>query len=204
LGAEVRAEHAAPSLAELAAAYDHVVVCAGAWVTKLIPGLRIEVERQAMTWFRPHDVVEFRPERFPVFMRETPAGGGRFGIPAIDGDLVKVGIHHEGEPTDPDHIDRQVRDADKRKIEDFVAQALPGLEPRVVKAQVCMYSNTPDRHFLVGAVPGAERMTMLAGFSGHGFKFGAVLGDVAADLATAGETVYPIDLFSPARALVGA
>ena len=204
LGAEVHAGHAAPSLEELRESFDHVVVCAGAWLPKLVPDLRIEVERQAMTWFQPRDVAMFRPGRFPVFMRETPAGGDRFGIPAVEGDLVKVGIHHEGETTDADHIDRSIRADDLRPIEEFVAGALNGLEPRVVKARICMYSNTADRHFLVGPVPGFDGVTVLGGFSGHGFKFAPVLGEVAAELATEGRTRYPIDLFSPARALTRA
>ena len=112
--------------------------------------------------------------------------------------------HFQGQPADPDTIDRRVSESDTRKVEGFVEQALAGLEPEVVKAQVCMYSNTPDRHFLVGEVPGMERVTVLGGFSGHGFKFASVLGEVAADLATTGATSYPIELFTPARVLVGA
>jgi sarcosine oxidase len=203
-GAEVRAGERVPDIERLAATYDHVVVCAGAWLTKLLPGFALEVERQAMTWFRPRDVAEFRPDRFPVFMRELPTGRSRFGIPAMDGDLVKVGIHHEGGPADPDSIDRDIHDSDRRPVEDFVAEALPGLEPRVAKAKVCMYSNTPDHHFLVGPAPGFDNVTVLGGFSGHGFKFASVLGDVAADLATEGRTRYAIELFAPTRALTRA
>jgi sarcosine oxidase len=157
-----------------------------------------------MVWFRPQLVTDFRPDRFPVFMRETPAGGDRFGIPALDGDLVKVGIHHEGEATDIDRIDRSVRESDLRPVEDFVAQTLRGLEQRAARAKVCMYSNTADRHFLVGPAPGFDNVTVLGGFSGHGFKFASVLGDVAADLATEGRTRYAIELFAPTRALTRA
>jgi sarcosine oxidase len=204
LGAEVRAGVMAPSLEELAASFDHVVLCAGAWLPKLLPELSISVERQVMTWFRAVEVEMFRPDRFPVFMRETPSGGDRFGIPALEGDLVKIGIHHEGATTDIDHLDRSIHDSDRRASEEFAAGALDGLEPRVVKAKVCMYSNTPDRHFLVGSVPGHPKVSVLGGFSGHGFKFASVLGEVAAELATEGRTRYPIDLFAPARALTRA
>jgi sarcosine oxidase len=157
-----------------------------------------------MTWFEPREAAAFTPDRFPVFMRETPEGGQRFGIPAVDGGLVKAGVHHEGETTDPESVDRSIREADRRAAEAFVADALPGLVPRLVKAAVCMYSNTPDRHFLVGPVPGLANVTVLGGFSGHGFKFAPVLGEVAADLATEGGTRYRIALFDPARALAGA
>jgi sarcosine oxidase len=204
LGASVITGSPAPDLGELSASFDHVVVCAGAWLPRLLPGFRVEVERQVMTWFAPRDVDEFRPERFPVFMRETPEGGDRFGIPAVHGDLVKVGIHHEGQPTDIETLDRTIHDSDRARVEAYVAETLPGLQPQVVKASVCMYSNTSDRHFLAGQVPGHPNVTVLGGFSGHGFKFAPVLGDAAADLAIEGRTEYPIELFSPARALATA
>jgi sarcosine oxidase len=204
LGARIETGSAVLDVRRLAAEYDHVVVAAGAWLPTLLPGFRVQVERQVMTWFRPRDVDEFRPARFPVFMRETPAGGDRFGIPALDDGLVKVGIHHEGEATDIEHLDRDVHDSDRRKVEEFVTEALPGLEPRVQKAVVCMYSNTPDRHFLVGSAPGYPNVTVLGGFSGHGFKFATILGEIAADLATRGGSAYPTELFSPARSLVTA
>jgi sarcosine oxidase len=203
-GATIRSGVQAPALDELRGRYDHVVVAAGAWLPKLIPGFRIQVERQVMTWFEPEDPARFAPERFPAFMRETPAGGERFGIPAVDGGLVKVGIHHEGEPTDIDHLDRSIRPEDRRKSEAFIKENLEGLKPEVVKAAVCMYSNTPDFHFLVGPVPGLDNVTVLGGFSGHGFKFAPVLGDIAADLATGGQTRYPIAIFEPKRALAAA
>jgi sarcosine oxidase len=204
LGATIRSNTTAPPLDELRSDYDHVVVCAGAWLPKLLPRLRIQVERQVMTWFEPQDGAQFTPERFPAFMRETPEGGERFGIPAVDGGLVKVGIHHEGEPTDIDHLDRSIRDEDRRRSEAFIAENLNGLMPKVVKAAVCMYSNTPDFHFLVGPAPGLANVSVLGGFSGHGFKFAPVLGEVAAGLATEGGTRYPIALFEPKRALAAA
>ena len=72
-----------------------------------------------------------------------------------------------------------------------------------VRSQVCLYTNTPDAHFVVGPLPGVPTVTVLGGFSDHGFKFAPVMGDVAADLVLQGRTDYPIDLFEPGRFAAG-
>lgn len=182
----------------------HLVVCAGPWLAKLQPqlGSHLEVERQVMGWFRAPDPAEFLPGRFPAFIHET-GETMLYGLPSMDGDTVKVAIHHGGATADPDSLDREARQGDLEPISALVSRTLPGLEPRPVRGLVCMYTNTPDRHFLVGQHPASELVTVLGGFSGHGFKFAPVLGDVAADLALAGRTAHPISAFDPARFPVG-
>ena len=58
-----------------------------------------------------------------------------------------------------------------------------------------MFTNTPDKHFLIDALPGAPNVYVAAGFSGHGFKFSSVVGEILADLSTRGETAHDISLF---------
>ena len=100
---------------------------------------------------------------------------------------------------DPDTVDREAGEADQAPLSAFVAEVLPDLVPRPVRHSVCMYTNTPDEHFVVGPAPGMPGVTVLGGFSGHGFKFAPLLGEVAADLALDGRTGHPIDGFSPLR-----
>jgi sarcosine oxidase len=178
----------------------HLVVCAGPWLGGLLPelGLPLVVERQVMTWFSPRDPAAFGPDRFPPFIHERPGPYG-YGLPAVDGGLVKAAIHHGGRTVDPDEPDREVSGADVEPAAAFVTEALPGLDPRPVRAEVCLYTNTPDEHFVVGPAPGLPGVTVLGGFSGHGFKFAPVLGEVAADLALEGSTDWPIEGFDPAR-----
>jgi len=177
------------------------VVCAGPWLGGLLPslGVPLVVERIVMTWFPAADPAEFAPERFPVFIRERPGEPAGYGLPSTDRATVKVGRHHGGRPADPDRLDREVTEADVAPTAALVRETLPGLLPRPQRAAVCMYTNTPDEHFVVGPAPGLEGVTVLGGFSGHGFKFAPVMGEIAADLALDGRTAHAIAGFSPRR-----
>ncbi|HZU16908.1 MAG TPA: N-methyl-L-tryptophan oxidase [Candidatus Dormibacteraeota bacterium] len=190
------------------------VVSVGPWLPSLLPdlGLPLRVERQVMAWFRPQDEERFRPHRFPPFMRDRGGWHG-YGIPALPADpdlegpwarpdlagLVKVAIHHGGAATDPDRLDRRVGHRDLAPVAALVAETLIGLEPWPERAEVCMYTNTPDLHFVVGQVPSAPELVVLGGFSGHGFKFAPVIGEAAADLVLEGRTALPVAAFSPGR-----
>ncbi len=188
------------------------VVSVGPWLSSLLPelGLPLRVERQVMAWFRPRDPERFRPHRFPPFMRDRGGWHG-YGLPALERDpdvpgarpelagLVKVAIHHRGAAADPERLDRGVGREDLAPVADLVAETLVGLESWPVEAEVCMYTNTPDLHFVVGQAPSTSRLVVLGGFSGHGFKFAPVIGEAAADLVLEGRTALPVANFSPLR-----
>jgi sarcosine oxidase len=180
----------------------HAVVCAGAWNSAgLVDGLevKLEVTRQCMVWFRPRTPALHTPERAPVFVHDiggSPALFG-YGFPSVDGETVKVGVAAQTAPQDPEAIDRAIHPADLDAAADYVRGALPDLDPTPIRAIVCLQENSPDRHFVIGAV--APGVTVLAGFSGHGFKFAPVIGDIAADLALQGTTSRTIAAFSPQR-----
>ena len=181
----------------------HAVICAGPWLQDLVSfmGVELAVERQVMTWFVAESPELFAPGRFPVFVRESAGGRICFGIPDMGDGLVKVGAHHGGEVVHPDSIDRSVDSRDFEMAETFVAAQIDGLVPSVARAVVCMYTNTPDEHFIIGPMPGAPNVTILSACSGHGFKFAPVIGEIAADLALLGGTKYEIGMFSPDRVL---
>lgn len=180
----------------------HAVVCAGAWNgAGLVDGLavKLEVTRQCMVWFRPRTPALHASDRAPVFVHDiggSPAQFG-YGFPSVDGETVKVGVAARTAPQDPEAIDRAIHPADLDAAADYVRSALPDLDPAPVRAVVCLQENSPDRHFVIGAV--APGVTVLAGFSGHGFKFAPVIGDIAADLALQGTTTRSIAPFSPQR-----
>jgi sarcosine oxidase len=178
----------------------HLVVCAGPWLAGVLPGLRLPlaVERLVMTWFRAAEPERFAPDRFPVFMHERDGAPAGYGLPSLDGISVKLGRHHGGRPADPDTLDREVTDADVAPNRELAAEILNGLGP-LTRASTCMYTNTPDDAFVVGPAPGLDGVTVLGGFSGHGFKFAPVMGEIAADLALGGRTAHPIAGFSPRR-----
>ncbi|MFZ0217382.1 MAG: N-methyl-L-tryptophan oxidase [Candidatus Dormiibacterota bacterium] len=177
------------------------IVSTGAWTSQVLPQarLRLFVERQVMLWFRARRPEDFAPERFPIFIRERGGDGTWYGFPAVDGATVKAAIHHDGPAADPDRLDREIHPEDIAPVSELVANAFAGLDPDPVRGVACMYTNTEDGHFVLGHLPGSERIVMLGPMSGHGFKFAAAVGRVGADLAVDGATDLPIGPFSPAR-----
>jgi sarcosine oxidase len=101
--------------------------------------------------------------------------------------------------TDPDNIDRVVSDAELDPLRTFASTYLRGVTQKVSRTAVCMYTNTPDRHFAIGLHPDDPRVVAISACSGHGFKFAPVIGDIAADLASDGHTSRDISRFSVAR-----
>ena len=184
---------------------ERLVVSAGAWASEVLSelGLLLNVTRQILFWFDPKGGVEpFLPERFPIFIQEPDDGNAFYAIPAHEGPKggVKVAFFRaDGAPCDPNTVDRRVHDEEVAFIRRYLAEYVPALDGELLHAMTCMYTNTPDEHFVVALHPAYPRVSIAAGFSGHGYKFCSVIGEVLADLATDGSTRHPIDLFSPAR-----
>lgn len=183
---------------------ERLVVSAGAWAGEVLSdlGLPLEVTRQILFWFRPRGGVgPFAPDRLPIWIYESPDGNMFYSFPAVDGaGTVKAAFFRaDGTPTDPDRVDREVHDNEVEFIRRYLDRHVPSLSGEFVRARTCMYTNTPDEHFVISTHPDHPQVAVAAGFSGHGYKFCAVVGEILADLATEGETNHPIDLFSPAR-----
>jgi sarcosine oxidase len=182
-----------------------LVVTAGAWAPKLLAdlGLPLQVARQILFWLDPVGGVEpFLPDRFPVFIWEPEDGNSFYAIPAHDGPRGRVKVaffRADGTPADPDTIGREVHDHEVYFIRSYMAKYVPALDGELLYAKTCMYTNTPDEHFVISIHPEHPQVAIAAGFSGHGFKFCGVVGEILADLVTEGETDQPIDCFSPTR-----
>jgi sarcosine oxidase len=177
-----------------------LVLTAGAWTPELAGlDLPMVVERQVMHWVAPAGPIA-PYERNPVFI----CGDGPdqvYGFPAIDGPAggVKVSFFRAGEPTTPQTVDRTVRPAEVAALRRRAAAVLPGLTGPAVAATVCLYTTTPDAHFVIGPHPAYGNVVVAGGFSGHGFKFVPVVGEILADLVLDGRTDHPIGLFDPLR-----
>lgn len=190
-------------LAEIVAGHStycvrHVVVAVGPWLGTFLPDLRlpVSVERQVLAWFPVRNVGEFQPSRFPVFIHGIGANHMCYGFPSLDSATIKLAVHHEGDATTADTVDRAVHERDILPLRALIERYLVGVGSRAVRSHVCMYTNTPDSHFLIGSPKDRPWMTVLGGFSGHGFKFAPVIGDAAADLSTTGKTDDAFQLFS--------
>jgi sarcosine oxidase len=191
----------------------HAIVSVGTWLGKLLPGLGLplRVTRQLPGWYPIERPELFTPDRFPVFLRDigdhslpgdvVAADSTFYGFPTLDGKTIKVAVHREGTLADPDNLDRVVTRDDLAEVRSYIEAFLNGVGTDPVRTDVCMYTNTPDHDFLVGSPPGMHQITILGGFSGHGFKFSSVMGEVAADLALHGGTDHPVEFLSLDRFL---
>ena len=130
------------------------------------------------------DAEEGRYYGFPVF-----------GIPGF-----KVGkFHHFGERTEADHLDRECHQADEDVLRAFTERYFPDAAGPTMSLKVCMFTNSPDDNFIIGLHPDNPQVAIAAGFSGHGFKFCTVVGEILADLTENGETRHNIEMFDPVR-----
>lgn len=185
---------------------ERLVVCPGPWAPSLLAdlGVPLEVERQVLYWFEPEGGVEpFLPGRFPIFIWETPDGASPYGFPAIDGPTggVKVAFYRapEAERCDPDAVDRAVRPGEAARMRAAIAPLLPALRGPLLRGVTCLYTNTPDKHFVIAPHPRSPRVTVACGFSGHGFKFCSVVGEILAQLVVDGRSGFELGLFAPSR-----
>ncbi|RYJ13898.1 N-methyl-L-tryptophan oxidase [Halogeometricum borinquense] len=176
---------------------DRLVVTAGAWTPKLVPeleGLAVP-ERQVLAWLQPSDPAAFDAENFPVFVH-ADEDGHYYGFPRHDVPGFKFGkFNHFEETVDPDEMDRQPRPADERALRAYAERCFPKGAGPTVKLATCLFTNTPDEHFILDTHPEHPQITIGAGFSGHGFKFASVVGEILADFALDGETNHDTDLF---------
>ena len=174
-----------------------LVLSAGAWLARLLPDLALPlaVARQVLHWFDPAAHPErFAPERFPIFIWEDEPGRFFYGFPDL-GDGVKVARHHEGEAADPDHVRREVAAGEVDAMRATLARWIPDAAGRPRESAVCLYTNTPDQHFVVDVHPGHPQVVIASPCSGHGFKFASALGEVLADLALGRAPAFDLGLF---------
>ena len=159
---------------------DRLLLAGGAWMPALAPGLPLQVERQVLHWFAPRDPRPFAAGALPVFLIDEPATALWYGIPDL-GRGLKVAVHHAGAPITADTLDRVVHAEDVAAVRRLLRARLPAADGPPGRSTVCMYTNTPDGHFLIDEHLDTERVLLLSACSGHGFKFASVLGELAAD-----------------------
>jgi sarcosine oxidase len=189
-------------------AADELVVTAGPWTGKLLPELAPETVpvRAVMAWLQPERPALFQPDRFPVFVvREGDregglgVGGGGYGFPVHDRPGFKLGLGDPQPVVDPDAMDREPTRAEERLHREFAERYFPAGAGPTVGLTTCLWSMSEDEHFLLGRPDGYDSVTVGAGFSGHGYKFASVTGEVLADLATEGTTDHDIGIFDVNR-----
>jgi sarcosine oxidase len=178
-----------------------LVICAGSWASKLVPeinGLAVP-ERQVLAWLQPKRPEYFQPGAFPVFNLEVEEGR-YYGLPSFLVPGFKFGkYHHRGEQVDPDRVNREPEPEDEDLLRAFAGRYFPDGAGPTMMLKACLFTNSPDRHFILDQHPDHPEVAIAAGFSGHGYKFCSVIGEVMADLAQRGETQHDIGFFGMGR-----
>ncbi|MFU8867478.1 N-methyl-L-tryptophan oxidase [Natronococcus sp.] len=177
---------------------DRLVVTAGAWAGRFVDALEsvLVPERQVLGWFQPTEPDYFDRERFPVWNLEVPEGR-YYGFPVHDVPGFKLGrYNHREEVVDPDALEREPTQTDERLLREFAERYFPDGAGPTMGLGTCLFTNTPDDDFVLDTLSEEPRVVVGAGFSGHGFKFASVIGEILADLALEGETDHPVEPFA--------
>jgi sarcosine oxidase len=177
---------------------DQLVFTCGAWSSQLVAdlGIPLRVTRQALLWLWPANPEQFRIGTFPCWAIEDDVpgfAGMYYGFPMMNGQLgLKIALHAPGVVVSPDLIDRNPAPDDLTALDPLFDKFLPSARGPVTRQKICMYTNSPDGHFIVDRLPGHTNVVIAAGFSGHGFKFAPVIGEALADLVQFGRSDLPI------------
>lgn len=180
-----------------------IVFAAGAWNRRWLSKLNLplRVERQVLLWFQPLRPELFGPDRCPNHAWEWKPDAWLYCQPDF-GRGVKTAFHHDGEMhDDPESVDREVRPADEGNLRAAISDILPDMGGAVLRSAACMYTDTPDEHFLLDVHPGHSNVVIVSACSGHGFKFSPAVGEIAADLAVGQKSPYDISMFGIGRLL---
>lgn len=176
------------------------VLCAGSWMQPMLRSLGVDiplvVTKEQVAFIEASDPQAFTVGRFPLFLHRFP-GTTRIGsgFPIWRHSGPKLMMDRIGPVVDPNDPDRSVDQIALAKLVDYATDLLPGLTGRVIESVVCLYTMTPDEDFVVDTHPEHKQIVIASPCSGHGFKFGAVLGDVLTDLALTGATARDVKRF---------
>ena len=179
----------------------HLILSGGAWSARLLRDLEVplRVTRQVMGWTWPRRPDLFGLDRFPTWAIEHE-DGFHYGFPMLpDNPGFKIALHAPGDPTDPNTVNRDVKAGDRETFLPAIRRFFPDADGPVLAIRICLYTNTPDGHFILDQHPAHPNVTFACGFSGHGFKFAPVIGEALADLAATGRTDLPVGFLGLAR-----
>lgn len=187
--------------------YAHkLVITAGAYTAKILPQLaeQLQVTRQLLAWVKPKKPVD----NLPCWVVDLPEVSGiYYGFPWLDSEWLaaeanqtagfKIGHHTPGQAIHPKDLplteNTELIAQEKANLQEFIEQYLPELQGDFVEFRHCLYTYSPDEHFIIDHVPDThEKVVVAAGFSGHGFKFVPAIGEVLANLALTGKTDLPV------------
>src|SRR5699024_10946997 len=182
---------------------DKLIITAGAWNKKILSDLNLEIavqpSRRRIGWFDSDDRL-YASDNFPGFICDMP-DGTFYGFPSIEGTGVKVGRFDNGVDGAPEYMNREfgAYGEDEADLRYFLGEYMPQANGKLNVGKTCMFTNTPDENFVIDLHPGYDHVAVAAGFSGHGYKFSSVVGEILSELVTKGESSQDISSFSAGR-----
>lgn len=184
---------------------EKLVITSGAWTSTVVPYLkvRLKVTRQLLAWVAPLKPQTLTVKRFPCWFVEDPLLGTFYGFPMFTNGEGPVGLklahHFQGTSSRPEEINETLPGDETGKLRHFLRTYLPGVGEDIISTKQCLYTYSPDTHFIIDKLPGYDDVVIACGFSGHGFKFVPVVGEVLADLAMYGKTGLPVEFLGIGR-----
>lgn len=215
-GAEVRANSPVTSVevrqesVTIKTEYDRIeagrlIITAGSWAKSILEPLGLSLPltplRCQIAYFAPEEKASFEPDQFPVFIAHLKGEYPwmPYGIPSHLESGVKIGLHGGQAVKHPSEVNYVPDDEPVEQIRVFARNHIPQADAPLKLTRICLYTMTPDEHFIIDKHPAYPHVIFAAGFSGHGFKFSAVVGSIVRDLALTGHTSHDIDLFKASR-----
>ncbi len=179
-----------------------LIFTSGAWSDRLVKdlGIPLKVTRQVLAWVWPKNPDLFQAGKLPVWMIDHGTGGQHYGFPMVkEIPGFKLAYHSLGSLTDPDKVIREPQPGDEETFRPLLQQMIPDADGPTLAIRTCIYTNSPDGHFILDNHPKHPNVSLACGFSGHGFKFASVIGEVMADLALHNKTTLPAQFLSLKR-----
>lgn len=179
---------------------EYVLVTAGAWTEKVLRtvelSLPLQPTRKAIGWFEADERL-YRAQHFPAFIFNLPTET-YYGFPSFEQSGLKIGCHHGGQKVDPHHFNRQFGDdvEDEGKLRQFLEKYMPNAAGSLKRGSTCLYTLSPDEHFIIDSHPNQAKLILAAGFSGHGFKFASSIGEGISQLIITGTSNLDLSMFS--------
>lgn len=186
-----------------------LVITAGPWASQFTPTVarHLDVTRQVLAWVNTHQSKKYVLNSFPCWLIDDDTMPGMYyGFPQLpvqtfgEPSGLKLAYHYPGEVVHPDRVNRVVTDADEANLIAALNRFLPGAYASTHSTKTCLYTNTPDENFIIDFLPDHNKQIVVAaGFSGHGFKFVSVVGEIVSDLIRNGKTDLPIGFLRATR-----
>lgn len=183
-----------------------LVITAGAWLKKMMVHLgrplSLEIRRMVLHWFEPSgSAAEYLPGKFVPNLWRLTDGHILYGFPWTEEEEgIKYAFHDRFEVVGKlSELNREVGKDEIQVIREALLSCAPSVPHRHISSKVCLYTMTPDNNFVIGPLKGEERVIIAGGFSGHGFKFLPVVGEILKDYVCEKKPDYDLQTFSPER-----